>query len=89
MDIEKHPFEPFIPDSPSILFMGTFPPQPKRWSMEFYYPNWTNDFWRIMGFIFYSDKNHFCDLQHKTYRLDVGQCNGGGTLKGQCVRKVP
>ena len=50
--------------------MGTFPPQPKRWSMTFYYPNWTNDFWRICGLIFYDDKDHFCNIPEKTFRLD-------------------
>ncbi len=28
--------------------------------MPFYYPNWINDFWRIMGLIHFGDKNHFC-----------------------------
>ena len=28
--------------------------------MPFYYPNWINDFWRIMGLIHFEDKNHFC-----------------------------
>ena len=27
--------------------------------MEFYYPNWTNDMWRIVGLIFFADKHHF------------------------------
>lgn len=53
--LETHPFEPFIPENAKILIMGTFPPQPKRWSMNFYYPNRTNDFWYMMGFIFYGD----------------------------------
>ena len=68
--VETHPFEPFVPDDPEILIMGTFPPQPKRWSMEFYYPNWSNDFWRICGLIFYGDKDHFCDVPKKTFRLE-------------------
>lgn len=51
-DIETHPWEPFIPDGAKILIMGTFPPGEHRWSMDFYYPNPTNDFWRIMGLIF-------------------------------------
>ena len=34
-----------------MLFLGSFPPQPKRWCMPFYYPNWLNDFWRILGLI--------------------------------------
>jgi G:T/U-mismatch repair DNA glycosylase len=28
--------------------------------MPFYYPNWINDFWRILGLIHFSDKDHFC-----------------------------
>ena len=28
--------------------------------MPFYYPNWINDFWRIMGLIHFANKNHFC-----------------------------
>ncbi len=42
-----------------MLFLGSFPPQPKRWSMPFYYPNWNNDFWRVMGLLFFGDKDHF------------------------------
>lgn len=59
MDIETHPFEPFLPEGARILFLGSFPPQPHRWSMPFYYPNWINDFWRIMGLIHFGDKDHF------------------------------
>ena len=43
-----------------MLFLGSFPPQPHRWSMPFYYPNFGNDFWRILGLILFEDKNHFC-----------------------------
>ena len=59
METERHPFEPFLPEQARILFLGSFPPQPKRWSMPFYYPNWNNDFWRVMGLLFFDDKDHF------------------------------
>lgn len=36
--------------------MGTFPPGRHRWSMDFYYPNRTNDFWYMMGLIYFSDR---------------------------------
>ena len=39
--------------------------------MRFYYPNFTNDMWRIFGLCFYSDKLHFVDTEHKTFRLDL------------------
>ena len=39
--------------------LGSFPPKKERWSMEFFYPNWINDMWRIMGYIFFDDRHHF------------------------------
>ena len=59
METERHPFDPFLPEQARILFLGSLPPQPKRWSMPFYYPNWNNDFWRVMGLLFFDDKDHF------------------------------
>ena len=56
VELESHPFEPFAPESAKVLIMGTFPPQRKRWSMDFYYPNRTNDFWPMMGLIFFGDR---------------------------------
>lgn len=50
-----------------MLFLGSFPPQPHRWCMPFYYPNWINDFWRIMGLIHFADKDHFCILGEKRF----------------------
>ena len=67
---EKHPFEPFLPSGARILFLGSFPPQEHRWCMPFYYPNWINDFWRIMGIIHFGDKEHFCVPGEK--RFDEG-----------------
>lgn len=67
--IESHPFEPWLPKNARLLMLGTFPPAPKRWCMEWYYPNFTNDMWRIFGYLFFDDKNHFVDLASKTYRL--------------------
>ncbi len=67
---EHHPFEPFLPDNTQVLMLGSFPPQPKRWAMDFYYPNYTNDMWRIMGIIFYDNKFHFLDVERKGFHLD-------------------
>lgn len=69
-EIETHPWEPFIPEGAKVLIMGTFPPQRKRWSMDFYYPNRTNDFWKICGLIFLNDKNALMNPDLKTYNLD-------------------
>lgn len=71
MEIETHPFEPFMPKGARLLMLGTFPPSEKRWSMKFYYPNYINDMWRIFGIIFFNDKDYFVDAAHKTFRLDL------------------
>ena len=57
--IEEHPLEPFLPSNAILLMLGSFPPQKKRWSMDFFYPNLQNDMWRIFGWIFFGDKDHF------------------------------
>ena len=59
MTIEEHPLEPFLPVNARVLFLGSFPPPRARWSMEFFYPNWINDFWRIQGVIHFGDKGCF------------------------------
>ncbi len=59
MTIETHPLEPFLPENARILFLGSFPPPRSKWSMDFFYPNWINDFWRIMGLVHFGDKSHF------------------------------
>lgn len=69
-DIETHPWEPFIPPHARIMIMGTFPPQPKRWSMNFYYPNRTNDFWPMMGLIYYNDRTALLSADSKGFDLE-------------------
>ena len=68
--VEYHPLIPFLPDNAKVLFLGSFPPQRKRWCMDFYYPNFINDHWRIEGQIFFGDKNHFVDTAAKRFKLD-------------------
>jgi G:T/U-mismatch repair DNA glycosylase len=38
--------------------------------MDFFYPNFINDHWRIEGLIFFGDKDYFVDTKAKTFRLD-------------------
>ena len=79
MQVETHPFEPFLPDGAVVLFLGSFPPQPKRWSMEFYYPNWQNDFWRVCGLVFFGDRDHFVVPGEKRFDVD--------RIKAFCMEK--
>lgn len=59
MTAELHPLGFFLPASAKLLMLGSFPPPKVRWSMDFYYPNIQNDMWRILGVLFYADKDHF------------------------------
>lgn len=56
---EEHPLKPFFPKGVRMLMLGSFPPSRKRWSMEFYYPNFQNDMWRIFGIVFFGDRDKF------------------------------
>lgn len=68
--VEYHPLRPFLPENAKILFLGSFPPQRKRWCMDFYYPNFINDHWRIQGEVFFGDRNHFVDVAAKCFKMD-------------------
>lgn len=68
--VEYHPLKPFLPENAKVLFLGSFPPQRKRWSMDFFYPNFINDHWRLEGQLFFGDKNHFVDVEAKRFKID-------------------
>lgn len=68
---ETHPLRPFLPAGARLLMCGTFPPQRHRWSMNFYYPNFINDMWRIFGLVYFNDKDYFVDTQAKTFHLSA------------------
>ncbi len=67
--IERHPWGPFIPENARYLFLGTFPPKPERWSMDFFYPNKINDFWRVMGIIFMGNRDALWDSELQRFDL--------------------
>jgi G:T/U-mismatch repair DNA glycosylase len=68
---ERHPLKPFLPQNARVLMLGSFPPPRARWSMDFFYPNFINDMWRVMGVVFYGDRLHFVDERNKTFRLEM------------------
>ena len=64
--VENHPFTPFLPQGARIVMCGTFPPKRDKWSMDFFYPNFFNDMWRIFGLIFFGEKDHFFNKDSRT-----------------------
>ena len=90
MTIEEHPLQPFLPKIGRILFLGSFPPPKTRWSMEWFYPNWINDFWRIQGVIHFDDKNYFEIKGEKRFDKEriMSFCEEKGMAFFDTARKV-
>ena len=67
-EIETHPLKPFLPQNAKLLMLGSFPPPKTRWKMDFYYPNYQNDMWKIFGLIFFNNPTHFLNVADKTFK---------------------
>lgn len=67
-EIETHPLQPFLPENAKLLMLGSFPPPRTRWKMDFYYPNYQNDMWKIFGLVFFQNKEYFLDLANKNFK---------------------
>ena len=70
IEVERHPLKPFLPQNARLLMLGSFPPQRKRWCMDFFYPNRSNMMWEIFGWVFYGDPQRLVDAAGKTFRLE-------------------
>ncbi len=82
--------EPFLPAGASILFLGSFPPPRARWSMDFFYPNFNNDFWRVMGLVHFGDAQHFVAPAGRRFNYDsvVEFCRRAGLAFYDTASKV-
>lgn len=69
-NVIRHPWKPFLPPHTRLLMLGSFPPDPHRWAMDFFYPNYINDMWRIFGLCLHGDRNRYVDEQNRTFRLE-------------------
>ncbi|MCD8289936.1 MAG: uracil-DNA glycosylase family protein [Prevotella sp.] len=69
-DVEYHPLKPFLPENTRLLMLGSFPPARQRWCMDFFYPNFINDMWRIFGIVFFHNKEYFVDNGARKFRRD-------------------
>ncbi|HJF72571.1 MAG TPA: uracil-DNA glycosylase family protein [Gallibacterium anatis] len=69
-NIEIHPLQPFLPTNATMLMLGSFPPPKARWKMNFYYPNFQNDMWRIYGTVFFNDKDYFLNSDKNAFNQE-------------------
>ncbi|PJG83429.1 DNA glycosylase [Caviibacterium pharyngocola] len=58
-EIESHPFPAILPPNATVMMMGSFPPKEEKRCMQFHYPNFQNDMWRIYGAVFFDDAEYF------------------------------
>ena len=65
--VETRPFPPFLPKNTTVMTMGTFPPTSEKRAMEFHYPNFQNDMWRVYGIVFFGDKDYFRKGEEKAF----------------------
>ena len=65
---EVHPLTLFAPEGARLLMLGSFPPPRERWRIDFFYPNFQNDMWRIFGLVFFGDKSHFLTDDGRAFR---------------------
>ncbi len=68
-NIERHSFGAFLSPNVKVMMVGSFPPPRSKWRMEFYYPNFQNDMWRIFGLVFFDNKNHFVNKDGKSFNV--------------------
>jgi G:T/U-mismatch repair DNA glycosylase len=88
--IEKHPLGFFLPKNTQILMLGSFPPKKERWSMDFYYPNFQNDMWRILGIIFFNNQNYFINTAKKGFNKTLIEsfCYSKGIALGDTAIEI-
>lgn len=70
LPIESHPFPPLLPANATVMMMGSMPPTPDKWGMEFHYPNFNNDMWRIYGRVFFEDADYFRNGDERGFDAD-------------------
>ena len=88
-NVEKHPLGFFLPKNAKVLMLGSFPPTRNRWSMNFYYPNFQNDMWRIFGLIFFDDKDYFvADLKRFDEEKTRKFCLRKGIALGDSAQEI-
>lgn len=68
---ERHPLQPFISPNVKAMMIGSFPPARSKWNMEFYYPNFQNDMWRIFGIVFFENKDYFLSDDKKSFDMPL------------------
>ena len=83
--IETHPLPPFTPPNAKLLMLGSFPPPRARWKMDFYYPNFQNDMWRIFGLVFFGAADYFVEADGKNKRFREAEIRAFLAEKGIAV----
>ncbi len=74
LNVEKHPFEPFVPNSVKYLILGSFPGKKftqKKTENGWYYQTNRNQFWKILGEIYRVKLSTIEDKQELLRKLKI------------------
>lgn len=76
MEIETHPFHPFVPKNASILILGSFPGKEQTQSLQnddqWFYGAKRNQFWKIISAVYQIDLIHKFEKQELFEKLGIG-----------------
>lgn len=67
-EIERHPLRPFLPEGARLLMLGSFPPPKRRWAMDFFYPNFSNQMWQVFGLVFFNDSDRLINKDTHSFK---------------------
>ena len=68
IEIERHPLQPFLPPNARLLMLGSFPPPKRRWAMDFFYPNFSNQMWQVFGLVFFNDSDRLINKDTHSFK---------------------
>ena len=66
-EFEGHPCPALLPPEATVMRMVTFPPKADEHAMQFHYPHFINDMWRVYGLVFFNDAAHFQKIGEKAF----------------------
>lgn len=68
---ETHPWKWFIPEGSRSLIIGTFPTAKRNWRYDFFYPNPSNLFWKVISNISGNELSYFSGDEAVTERKEI------------------
>ena len=89
MQEEIHPWNWYIPAGSETVVIGTFPPTRRNWSFDFFYPNKSNNFWKVIARIAGRPLNYISGPEAVDERKELlNHLKLGVSDMGQTIRRT-